>query len=261
VNPAQQTANLFLNTRLAPFDRLDVRRAVSYAVDRSAAVQIQGGPVLAEATCQMLPPHYPGYRRYCPYTTRPTSARTWTAPDLQRARELVANSGTKGMKITVWDYAPVKGFGRLLARVLDSLGYRASVKTLGETYFATAFDPRTRAQIGFWGWGTDYPLASTWFSVPLTCASLEAHTTTNWNAAQFCDTHLDRMITKAQNEQLTNPNAARRLWERIDRYVVDRAPYVPLISWNIVDVLGKNVGNYQFSGRGMGMLIDQLWVR
>ena len=262
VNLAQQTGGLFLNTRLAPFDRLAVRRAVSYAVDRATAVQIQGGPILAEATCQVLPPHYPGYRRYCPYTARPTSAGTWTAPDLRRARELVAGSGTKGMNIKVWDNARAPGFGRLLAGVLDSLGYRASVKTLrADTYSATAFDPRTRAQIGFWGWGTDYPLASPWFSVPLTCASLEAHTTPNWNAAQFCDTHLDRMITKAQNEQLTNPDASRRLWERIDRYVVDRAPYVPLIEWNIVDVLGKNVGNYQFSGRGMGMLIDQLWVQ
>ena len=43
--------------------------------------------------------------------------------------------------------------------------------------------------------------------------------------------------------------------------LVDQAPLVPLISWNVVDVLGKNVGNYQFSGRGMGLLIDQLWVR
>ena len=78
-NPAQQTASLFLNTHLAPFDRLDVRQAVSYAVDRAAAVQIQGGPDLAEATCQILPAHYPGYRRYCPYTVSPSVRGTWTA--------------------------------------------------------------------------------------------------------------------------------------------------------------------------------------
>ena len=29
---------------------------------------------------------------------------------------------------------------------------------------------------------------------------------------------------------------------------------------DVLDVLGKDVGNYQFSGRGMGLLIDQLWV-
>ena len=35
----------------------------------------------------------------------------------------------------------------------------------------------------------------------------------------------------------------------------------PLIVWNIVDVLSERVGNYQYSGRGQGLLIDQLWVR
>ncbi len=260
-NPAQQTASLFLNTRLAPFDRLEVRRAVSYAVDRAAAVQIGGGSDLAETTCQVLPPHYPGYRRYCPYTASPSAQGAWTAPDLAKARALVVHSGTRGMKITVWDYAPLRGFGPLLVNALRSLGYRASVRTLGDTYNATAFDPRTKAQIGFYGWGTDYPLASTWFSAPLTCASLRASSSQNWNAAQFCDPRIDRLITRAQNEQATNPEAARRLWERIDHELVDQAPMVPLISWNVVDVLGKNVGNYQFSGRGMGLLIDQLWVR
>jgi YVTN family beta-propeller protein len=260
-NPAQQTGNLFLNTRVPPFDRLDVRRAVSYAVDRAAAVEIQGGPIVAETTCQMLPPHYPGYRRYCPYTARPTAGGGWTAPDLAKARSLVARSGTRGMKVTVWDYAPVKGIGPMLVKVLDSLGYQASVKTRGDSYYAAAFDPRRNAQIGFYGWGTDYPLASTWFSAPLTCASLRANTTPNWNAARFCDPPLDRLITRAQNLQATDPEAARQLWERIDHEVVDQAPLVPLLSWNVVDVLGKNVGNYQFSGRGMGLLVDQLWVR
>ena len=43
--------------------------------------------------------------------------------------------------------------------------------------------------------------------------------------------------------------------------MVDQAPLVPLIAWNAIDVLAKRVGNYQYSGRGMGLLIDQLWVR
>jgi peptide/nickel transport system substrate-binding protein len=234
---------------------------VSYAVDRAAAVQIQGGPDLADATCQILPPHYPGYRRYCPFTASPSARGTWTAPDLAKARALVARSKTGGMSVTVWNYAPVRGFGPLVAKALDSLGYTASVRTLGDSYNSTAFDPRTKAQIGFYGWGTDYPLASTWFSAPLTCVSLEANTTPNWNAAEFCNPRIDRMIARAQNEQAVDPDAARRLWERIDHELVDQAPLVPLLSWNVVDVLGKNVGNYQFSGRGMGLLIDQLWVR
>ena len=61
--------------------------------------------------------------------------------------------------------------------------------------------------------------------------------------------------------QATNPDAARGAWERVDRQTVDHAPWVPLVNPKVVDVLSKRVGNYQYSASGMGMLIDQLWVR
>ena len=103
-NPQQATIALFLNTRLAPFDRLDVRRALNYAADRAAAVRVTGGPDVARPTCQILPPHFPGYRPYCPYTAHASTSGIWTAPDLAKARALVARSGTRGMKITVWSW-------------------------------------------------------------------------------------------------------------------------------------------------------------
>ena len=43
-------------------------------------------PSAATPTCQILPPNFPGYVRYCPYS----------APDLRPARRLVAASGTRG---------------------------------------------------------------------------------------------------------------------------------------------------------------------
>ena len=89
-NPQPATIALFLNTRVAPFNRLDVRRALNYAADRAAAVQVAGGPDVAQATCQILPPYFPGYRPYCPYTAGATNQRRWTAPDLAKARALVA---------------------------------------------------------------------------------------------------------------------------------------------------------------------------
>ena len=79
--PQPGTIALFLNTRVPPFNRLSVRRALNYAADRAAAVQVEGGPDVARATCQILPPHFPGYKPYCPTSTtprrerRPTSSR------------------------------------------------------------------------------------------------------------------------------------------------------------------------------------------
>ena len=61
--------------------------------------------------------------------------------------------------------------------------------------------------------------------------------------------------------QVTDPYAARGLWERVDRQIVDEAPWVPLLNATTVDMLSKRVGDYQYSPNGYGLLIDQLWVR
>ena len=166
-NPQPATVGLFLNTRVAPFNRLDVRRALNYAADRAAAVQVDGGPDVDQPTCQILPPNFQGYRPYCPYTAgRPTDG-TWTAPDLAKAQALIAHSGTRGMKITYW--GGFAGFDSYAVKLLRSLGYRVSLKVLpssggGTGYFSVVADSRVKAQIGGVAWTADYPAASDFFS-------------------------------------------------------------------------------------------------
>jgi peptide/nickel transport system substrate-binding protein len=259
-NTYQRIFALFLNTRVPPFNNLAARRAINYAADRAAAIRVAGGPDVAEPTCQILPPNFPGYRPYCPYSAGTSVDGGWKAPDIAKARALVAASGTQGMKVTFWSWAPQASFGRYAVELLNSLGYRASLKVLSRTrYFAVANDPRTRAQIGFMPWTSDYPAPSGFFDELLTCASFLPGPA-NANASGFCDPRIDRQIQRAQSEQATNPNAARRLWERAERETVDEAPWVSLVSPKIINVVSKRVGNYQYNPMWQ-MLIDQLWVR
>lgn len=261
-NPQAATVGFFLNTRVPPFDRVDVRKALNYAVDRGVAVRIAGGSDQAQPTCQILPPDFPGYKPYCPYTASPGPGAVWTAPDIAKAKTLVAASGTRGMKITVWSYAPFKHLGPYAARVLRGLGYRTSVRSrlLGATYFPTVQNSQTKAQIGFLYWGADYPAASDFLNALLSCAAFRPSTGFNQNLAEFCDRAIDSKIKRALNLQTTNPEEAGRSWSRVDRDIVDLAPWVPLITPKLVDFLSKRVGNYQYSPQ-WGMLIDQLWVR
>jgi peptide/nickel transport system substrate-binding protein len=259
-NPAPTTGGLFLNTSVAPFDRLDVRRAVNYAADRAAAVEVGGGPALKHATCQILPPNFPGYRPYCPFTAGPTENGSWTAPDLAKARALVAASGTRGMKVVVWSYAPQGRWGLYAVKLLRSLGYRTSLKVLDDPdYWSAVDDSRTRAQAGFTVWVNDYPAASSFFIPLFTCASFRPADPANTNVSEFCDPGIDRQIERALTLQATSPDAARGLWEQIDRQTVDQALWVPLVNPKVIDFLAVRVGNYQYSPQ-MGVLIDQLWV-
>jgi peptide/nickel transport system substrate-binding protein len=146
-------------------------------------------------------------------------------------------------------------------KLLRSLGYRASMKVRsGFGYFKVIGDSRTKAQIGTFEWISDYPAASGFFNPILSCASFLPENPANSNVAEFCDPRIDRQIRHAATEQSANPDAARGLWERVDRQTVDQAPWVPLLNPKVVDVLSKRVGNYQYSPP-LGMLIDQLWVR
>src|SRR5436305_7457242 len=86
------------NTRRAPFNNLQARQAINYAANRAAYVKIAGGSSLAVPTCQILPPNYPSYTPYCPFTAG-SSHTSWTGPDLAKARQLVQQSGTAGMKV------------------------------------------------------------------------------------------------------------------------------------------------------------------
>ena len=259
-NTYQRIFALFLNTRVPPFNSLDARRALNFAADRAAAARVAGGPEVAQVTCQILPPNFPGYRPYCPYSAGTSVDGGWKAPDLAKARALVAASGTRGMKVTFWSWAPQAGLGEYAVGLLRSLGYRASLKVLSRTrYFSVADDPRTKAQIGFLAWTSDYPAPSGFFDLLFTCASFVPGPG-NANAAGFCDPRIDREIEEAQAAQGTNPSVARRLWERAERDTVDQAPWVSLVSPKIVDVVSKRVGNYEYNPMWQ-MLIDQLWVR
>jgi peptide/nickel transport system substrate-binding protein len=259
-DPSWNFQALFLNTRVPPFNRLDARRAVNFAVDRAAATNAWGGPRFAQITCQMLPPNFPGHRPYCPYTAGSTKSGTWTAPDLAKAKALVARSGTRGMTVTLWAWSQAKGFNRVAVKVLRSLGYRVAVKpVVGDRFWGDVGDSRNRAQIGFTGWALGYPDPAP-FLTQFSCPAFLPGNPDNLNVSGFCDPGIDRQMRTAQAEQLNDPIGSRARWARVDREVTDASPWVPLMFSKNVNFLSKRVGNYQYNPQQF-MLVDQLWVR
>jgi peptide/nickel transport system substrate-binding protein len=268
IDPSGATFGLVANTRVAPFDRLSVRRALNYAVDRNRIARFTGSSLTAQTTCQILAPTLPGYRPYCPYTLEPSPSGSWTAPDLAKAERLVASSGTRGMKVTLLMTPPLPGaptpqIGRYVVSVLDRLGYRASLKVLTNAAGAGLSDlsnSRRRPQIGWFTWYQDHPTPSNFIEPLLTCRSFVPGSEDNLNAAEFCDRRIDAQIRRASSLQLRDPAAAGELWSRIDRELVDRAPWVPLYNPRTVTALGARVGNYKYHPF-WNVLLDQLWVR
>lgn len=263
VNPLMQTDYMILNVNTPPFDDIRVRRAVNYALDRRAITRLFGSSG-AQPTCQVLPPQMPGYVRYCPYTNRGSHDGAWRAPDLTTAQRLVADSGTRGMKVVVWDTPGPGTFleeGRATVALLRRLGYRASLRLVPDATFARkSGNSRLRVQISSGGWSADYPSPSSFIKLKLSCAAFKHATDYTDNAGGFCDPAIDRQVDRAQRLQASRPQQAAALWSRIERQLVDHAVWLPMVTPRTTDLVSRRVGNYQFHPL-WGLLVDQLWVR
>jgi len=262
-DPAPITYWGFLNTRVPPFDDVRVRRAVNFADDRSALVEPAG--LRGRPTCQILPPSFPSYRAYCPYTRGPNPAGTWTAPDLAKARALIAASRTAGMRVEVVAHRDEVNpllVSRYFVSLLDELGYRASLHVLPTwpNYAAYVADSRNRAQIGVVGWAADTLAASNFFQPLFTCASFVPKSPANLNLWEYCDPGLDAKMKHAVALEVSDPEQANEVWATVDRAVVDQALALPFTNGLNPVLLSERVGNYQEHPL-WGTLFDQLWVR
>jgi peptide/nickel transport system substrate-binding protein len=237
-----------MNTNLPPFNNLKARQAVNFAIDRNAAVKLFGGTALAQPACQVLPPGFPGYEPYCPYTLNPGAK--WSAPDLARARQLVAESGTAGQKVTiiVSDSTAAQSLGTYLQSVLNSIGYDASVKSIsGNIQFTYIQNTSNKVQISVSLWNQDYPAASDFLNVLFGCASFHPGSDSSINIAGFCDKAIDAKMQHALATGVTDPVAANREWAAIDKLVTDQAPAAVLFTPKNVDFVSKRVKHFVFS--------------
>jgi YVTN family beta-propeller protein len=264
VHPATSTDALILNTRMAPFNDVRVRRAINYAIDRAKVARLLGE--YSQPTCQILPPYLPGYRRDCPYTLDPNSAGVWQAPNLAEAYRLIAASHTRGTRITIWNLGTFqpgyKTIGPYLVSLLDQLGYPTQIKELSNDFNAPLrfADSQTSGQAALSTIYPSYLSASQMIQVPFACASFTPDSTGNANLSEFCDPRLDAQITRALAAESSNMPGAAGLWAQADGTVTNDAPVVPLATPSNIDFVSARVGDYQYSFQ-QTMLWDQLWVR
>jgi peptide/nickel transport system substrate-binding protein len=250
-----------MNTRIAPFDNIKARQAVNYAIDRKALVNLFGGPVLAAPVCQVLPPGFPAHVAYCPYTKDP--GEKWSAPDIEKAKQLVEESGTKGQKVTVIveDTAVSKSIGVYLQSVLKEIGYDADLKPISPNIqFTYIQNTNNKVQISVSQWYQDYPAASNFLNVLFGCSSFTEGSDSSINIAGFCDEKVEAKMKEAFALAATDPEGANKIWTEIDRMVTDAAPAAPLFTPKHIDFVSKRLGNFQFNAQFYWM-VTQSWVQ
>jgi peptide/nickel transport system substrate-binding protein len=218
-----------MNVRTPPFDKLQARQAVNYAIDRDAIVRLFGG--LGVTTQNFLPPTYPQYKKIDHYKH-----------DLAKAKQLVQQSGTAGMKVTVWglNEAPSQPTTEYLADVLNKIGWKATPKLLAhDVYFTTIGNQATKAQITYTNWYQDYPHPLDWFDVLLNGNRITQTHNNNVSNADFAAANATIERLKKQpklSDEINND------WAQLDEdYVVKFSAIAPYLNIEGTDFFGKNV--------------------
>jgi peptide/nickel transport system substrate-binding protein len=248
------TSFVNMNASIAPFDNIDARKAVNLAIDRAHMADLAGGPPDAAVTCQLLPPTFPGYEPYCPYTLDPDAGGHWKAPDLETAQRLIDASGTRGATVVVGPTFPEWNDQlEYLATVVEELGYQVSISTV--TDVGELFDfwyEGGVTQISLNGWGPDWLSASNFLGL-FTCGG------DTISVINHCDPDFDAAFNHARELQATDPAAASIEWAALDHRGVDLALLAPLHNAG-ADFVSERVGNYQLTPMGV-VLFDQMWVQ
>ena len=205
---------VFLNTQLPPFDRLEVRRAVSFALDRRALAAAVGEG--ARPTENVLPPEVPGYDRHLLYRR-----------NLPRARRLVQLAEAGSMRVTVWSSADPASRrpARLLVATLREIGLAPRHRQLPEADFYRAVAGRhPRAQIGVASWSSPLPHPFRWFDALLNGDRLGQAPNTNLSYAD--DPELNERLADLRLRPLLTEDVVPA-WAELDRLAVARGLIVP----------------------------------
>jgi peptide/nickel transport system substrate-binding protein len=263
VNPLTADWYMALNTTTPPFNNPKARQAINFAADRNAYVKIGGGSALAQPTCQILPPNFPGYSPYCPYTSGSDTTK-WHGTDIAKAKALVKASGTAGMKVVVnsANDQTSKALGEQMVSDLNKIGYKASGQYLaGSIQYPYVQNSKNHSKwnVAWSAWYQDYPAPSDFLNVLLGCGSIHPNSDASPNIAAFCDKSIQKQMTQAEGLG-SNPTAADAIWQKVDHEMTDQAPWVDLFNPKQIDFLSKRVGNYQWNPQWY-ILIDQLWVK
>jgi len=217
------TYYMFMNTRVAPFDKKAVREAVNIGLDKPALARLFAGEVAPG--CSFLPPGQPGYDEALDTTDCPWGDPN-KPPDIEKARQMIKDAGVDGAKVTVYgnNDDPTDKVTEAYADQLNKMGFKATPKILdGGVYFQTIGSAKEAPQTGFANWFQDFPHPKNFFFL---VDGKSIQPTNNQNFGNVDDPEITSGIAKLNKEPTMTDDVAAQ-WGDLNKKLVERAWIVP----------------------------------
>jgi peptide/nickel transport system substrate-binding protein len=217
------TYYMFMNNRVPPFDKKEVRDAVNIGLDKPALARLFAGEVAPG--CSFLPPGQPGYDEALDVEDCPWGNPN-DPPDIEKARQMIKDAGVAGADVTVYgnNDDPTDKVTEAYADQLTKMGFKAKPKILdGGVYFQTIGSAKEAPQTGFANWFQDFPHPKNFFFL---VDGKSIQPTNNQNFGNVDDPEITKGIAELNQEpEMTDEVAAK--WGELNKKLVERGWVVP----------------------------------
>ncbi|MET8540510.1 ABC transporter substrate-binding protein [Kitasatospora sp. NPDC004799] len=232
-----------INSKLAPFDNVECRKAVQYAIDKVSVQTAQGGPIRGQIANTVLPPDVPGHQDFNLFQTKDDKG------DEGKAKEHLKACGKEGGFNTVisarTERATEIAAATSIQAALKKIGINAEIQQYPQSKYLTdnAGSPKFTADhnIGLMmmQWGADWPTGYGFLQQIVDGRAVKE--TGNNNLAQLNDPAVNKLIDDAA----VNPDKAARekIYAEIDKKTMEQAVYVPLTYFKVFLYRPSNATN------------------
>ncbi|WP_323803005.1 ABC transporter substrate-binding protein [Sulfitobacter litoralis] len=216
------TGYITLNVKMAPFDNVDVRKAVNMAINKERITQVINGR--AVPATQPLPPSMPGY----------TEGYEGYPYDPEAAKALLAEAGYSDgfeTELFVMNTDPNPRIAQAIQQDLSKIGVKATIQSLAQASVIAAGGEADQAPMiwsGGMAWIADFPDASNFYGPILGC---DGAVQGGWNWSWYCNADADAMAVKA--DSMTDPamvDERLKMWSDVYIAVMEDAPWVPVFN-------------------------------
>ncbi len=237
ISPLPAITYIFLNNQVPPLNNVDLRKAINFAIDRTAILAQWGGPLAGSPTDQIIPVGLTSYKKYSIYPN---------TPNLAEAKKLMKASGIKTpVSIALRTQNDAPGFinmAQVIQANLKPIGINVQiVGSPNSVNYSYISNPKARVPMGIQPWGLDFPDAEAVVNAQLDPSMPDQPA----EMARFSDP----AFIPAFKQAVTLQGAARdAAYAALDYQVMSQqAPIAPIFNPKWYDFVSKQLGGYVFS--------------
>ncbi|MBV2151884.1 ABC transporter substrate-binding protein [Kitasatospora sp. SUK 42] len=222
-----------INTKVAPFDNIECRKAVQYAIDKVSVQTTLGGPIRGQVASTVLPPDIPGHQDFNTWETKDNKG------DIDKAKEALKACGKPDGFSTVitarTERDPEVQAATAIQAQLKKIGINVEIQKYAQgKYFSDAagvpqFTQDHNIGLMMMQWGADWPTGYGFLQQIADGRAIKA--SGNSNLAQLNDPEVNKLLDDAIAN--TDKSAREKIYGQIDKKIMDQAVYVPLTDFKV----------------------------